>query len=64
MNKVGKVKRELGLGRSKDFTSQVKPGEVLIEQGDRVYAVNAEAFFCKVCDGCGCRSCKFSGEQR
>lgn len=57
-------KRFLGVGRSKDFVSKTQPGEVLIEEGAHVYAVNGETFFCKACDGCGCRSCKFSGEQK
>jgi len=56
-------KRFLGEGKSRTFASQAKPGEILIEEGRRVYAVDAANFFCNACDGCGCRSCHWTGEQ-
>ena len=61
---MNKDKRLLGKGKARDFMHDVAKGEVLIEQGDDVYAVQEASFFCPVCDGCGCRSCRFTGENR
>jgi len=57
-------KRLLGKGKARDFTSEVKQGEMLIEEGDQVYVVQSALFFCPSCEGSGCRSCKFTGERQ
>jgi hypothetical protein len=50
--------RFLGYGKARDF--KARPGEVLVEVGKAVYARPADAD-CKVCDGGGCRECKWTG---
>lgn len=50
----------LGKGKALDF----KPpeGYTLEKVGNSVYAI-PENFYCSVCEGCGCSSCKFTGEE-
>ena len=50
----------LGYGKARDF--EAPEGHVLIEEGRKVYCVS-EDFFCDHCDGCGCKSCKWTGES-
>jgi hypothetical protein len=61
MNKEAGSKRYLGAGRARDF--KAGPGETLIEVGRDVFAVGPD-FFCRRCDGVGCKPCKWSGEAR
>ena len=49
------MRRFLGFGKSRDF--KAGPGEILEEEGKRVYAVPSFGYYCKVCDGCGCKCC-------
>ncbi len=58
------MKRWLGTGRALNFEKFLKRGEVLLEEGKDVFAVVEADFFCPVCDGCGCRNCKWTGERQ
>lgn len=55
--------RFLGRGRSCDFEHLLKPGEDALEVGKEVYAVRSDRW-CNVCDGAGCKTCKFTGEKK
>jgi hypothetical protein len=57
------MKRFLGSGKSWMFQKDLKEGETCLEEGNMVYAVVEEEFFCPECDGCGCKSCKHTGER-
>lgn len=56
-----KEKRFLGFGRAAKFEKDLLPGEIALEEGHKVYAV-PEDYYCQDCDGCGCRSCKWTGK--
>jgi hypothetical protein len=53
-------KQFLGFGRARDYTAP--EGHELVEEGRRVYAYPSD-FFCTRCEGCGCKSCKWTGEE-
>jgi len=60
---VTSVRRLLGPGQSRLYVKQLRPGEVALEADGNTYAVDEEAFFCPHCDGCGCQTCRFTGER-
>lgn len=55
------MKTLLGYGQSRKFTAP--EGWQLLEEGRKVFAV-PDDFWCNQCDGCGCKSCKWSGENK
>lgn len=61
MDQPNKAMRRLGDGKARDF--EAKPGEQLIEIGGSVFSVSHD-FFCKHCDGAGCKPCGWTGEAR
>ena len=50
----------LGVGKARDFSAP--NGYHLMEKGAEVYAC-PDDYFCCLCDGCGCKSCKYTGEE-
>lgn len=50
----------LGEGKARDF--KAPEGHCLMEKGREVYACPND-YFCAACDGCGCKSCKYTGEE-
>ena len=50
----------IGAGKATDYIVTI--GHSLIEIDGGVYEVD-EKFFCEKCDGCGCRTCDFTGES-
>ena len=57
---MAEQRKLLGYGKSRDFSA--RPGSMLEEEGKAVYEVDP-AFYCTVCDGCGCRCGGFTGEE-
>ncbi|RJQ25039.1 DEAD/DEAH box helicase [Candidatus Parcubacteria bacterium] len=52
----------LGPGLSKDYFHLSEAGPNLLEQAGKVYLLSND-YFCKVCEGSGCRTCKNKGEN-
>lgn len=60
MSTVPDAFKFLGYGRALSF--KAPEGYELMEQGRRVYAVPID-YWCHSCDGCGCKCCKWTGEE-
>jgi hypothetical protein len=60
MDQSNKAMTRLGYGKARDF--EAKPGEQLVEVGGSVFSVSHD-FFCKRCEGIGCKPCKWTGEE-
>lgn len=59
------MKRLLGKNLKKGndiYYPQLLEGEELLMVGKEMFAV--KDYFCEECGGCGCKKCKWSGEQK
>jgi hypothetical protein len=60
IDQSNKAVKRLGDGKARDF--EAKPGEQLVEVGGSVFSVSND-YFCKKCEGVGCKPCGWSGEE-